>query len=131
MANIVILEDDPEFVVLLGKSLQKAGHKAVFFLSADKALAYIEKHNVDLVITDIIVIQDGVSVSDGGISLTWKAKQIASQKGIEIPIIAISGYAGPGGPDVALSNAKQVGANAVLAKPFTPRQLNDLIDDLL
>ena len=131
MAKILVLEDDSEFVVLLGKSLKKTGHSAVFFTGAEKALEYIEKNHVDLVVTDIIVIRDGVSVSDGGIALTWQAKRIAERKGVKLPIIAISGYSGPGGPSVALGNAQQVGADAALSKPFTPRQLTDLISELL
>ena len=64
MARILVIEDDKAYCKLLGIMLTGAGHEAVLFESAVKAMASIEQENTfDLVITDILMPEmDGVDV---------------------------------------------------------------------
>lgn len=128
MAKVLLLEDDMEFAELVVDTLLEEGHQVEVFVSATDALAAMASDDFDIIVADVFVKVDGRYVKDGGIILTSRVKQIQQK---DIPVIAISGsFANPnGGP--AANTIKTVGANALLAKPFHPEELLNLIYELL
>jgi len=53
MANILILDDIPDAVVLIQKILEKKGHRVHGFTDEQEAIAFAAAHPVDLAILDI------------------------------------------------------------------------------
>lgn len=123
MAHIVILEDDPDFGAILEESLALAGHNPHLFIDAYKALDFLQAHAVPLAIVDIIIKKDGMPVPAGGVLFTHRAKDWSRSRGQPLAIIAISGSVILPGMENILEVAKQVGADAALAKPFSPDTL--------
>lgn len=128
MAQILLLEDDAALSWQIRSMLELEGHEVSCFKSAATALCHFEQNPVDLVITDLFIQRDGKYVQDGGISLISNIRQI---KQSPIPVIAISGSFGQMHAEGARSTATTVGASALLAKPFHPDELSDLVRDHL
>lgn len=63
--------------------------------------------------------------------MTRKAKRFAEKHGRSLPVIAISGAGNVGPGFDFLQVAKDVGADAILSKPFAPAELLSAIDELL
>jgi DNA-binding response OmpR family regulator len=53
MAHILVLDDEPDAVVLLQRLLQCKGHEVATFTIEEEAIAYVRSHQVDLAILDI------------------------------------------------------------------------------
>ncbi|MEL6957869.1 MAG: response regulator [Pseudomonadota bacterium] len=122
------MEDDHAFATLLEADLLDRGHEVAIFGKASDALAFSDEHDIDLAISDIIVREEGMLSTDGGIKFISGLRQLQQKS---VPIIAMSGsFGGKSGTNFA-TTAKTVGATAVLSKPFFPEELADLIEDLL
>jgi len=53
MANIVVLDDVPDAVVLIQRILKRKGHDVRTFTEEEDAIRHVESHEVDLAILDI------------------------------------------------------------------------------
>ena len=124
MVKILVLEDDLDFAALLVDSLTEEGHVVEAFATAIDALDAVKQRSFDVVITDVFIKVDGEHAGEGGINLVSQVKQVLLQ---EIPVIAISGSFSPNEVAPIQTTLKTVGADAVLAKPFHPEDLLNLI----
>ena len=131
MANVLILEDDPDFGSLMRVSLEQAGHFIVMCGTATDALAAYEEYRIDIVVTDLIIKEDNRPIPDGGLILISRLKAVNQYSGRKVPIIAISGQLLALGMEHALDTARTVGADVALRKPFAPEELLATIDTLL
>lgn len=120
MANIIVLDDENALRMIIADLLEEAGHTVT--QGASGAVIRIPGilNGIDLMITDIIMPDvEGVEV----ITTLRRTNP-------EIAIIAMSG----GGRTVTedyLPIAGQLGASAVLHKPFMPEDLLDAVEELL
>jgi CheY-like chemotaxis protein len=110
----VIVADDVEGIQdLVGHWLEEAGHSVVCVSSGQAAMQQLKARHFDMVITDIIM-PDG-----DGLEVILGLKQVQSS----VRILAISG----GGRHIeagdCLKMAKNLGAHALLLKPFNREQL--------
>ena len=55
MANILIVDDDPDTCALLSRFLELAGHHSVFASNGWEALLAIDSHDIDLVLLDMMM----------------------------------------------------------------------------
>ena len=116
MACILVV-DDEEFVrVTLRQMLEKAGHQVFEAANGVEALCALEKHEANLVITDIIMPEKE------GIETIMELRR--RKPGLKI--IAISG-GGRTGNTIYLDLAKSFGATNILAKPFKTGEVQDLV----
>ncbi|MEO1139150.1 MAG: response regulator [Pseudomonadota bacterium] len=129
--KILILEDDPEFGALVSDSLQRAGYDTSLFSDVSKAIGVFESEDFDLVVADLIIKKEGVITSEGGLILTWRIREIAESKGITVPVIAMSGSVHHLGMQHALDTARHMGADEVMAKPFSPQDLLERVEKVL
>lgn len=110
--NILVVDDSDDIRVLLTDWLEQAGANVVECEDGGAALDWLDHDDFDLVVTDILMPdKDGIAV-------------IRSLKdgGSHTPILAISG----GGPKLPshwlLKITETLGVDAVLHKPFEPKE---------
>lgn len=128
MAHILVLEDDQVLAERLREDLQGRGHDVTLARNAKEAGQYFVQDGADLILTDIFMEQGTASATDGGVSLVNRVRKIV---GSSVPIIAMSGSFGGGADHQIKSTMKTVGVDVMLAKPFLPQELSNLIDELL
>ncbi|MBN8920605.1 MAG: response regulator, partial [Rhizobiales bacterium] len=109
MPRVLVVDDDPEVVSLIGKLLQAAGHTAVPASDSRAALRILDETPIDLVIADIFM------PDMDGLETVAAFKRQAPH----LPLIALSGFAfaerGAGAPDF-LAMATKLGAACSLRK---------------
>ena len=127
MTRILLLEDDEAFAGLLAESLMIEGHTVDIFGNATDALEALKNEKYGIIVADVFIKAGGQYRQDGGIRLVSSVKQIRAEK---IPVIAISGGFSASKPSNVKETLRTVGANAVLAKPFHPEDLLNLISEL-
>jgi CheY-like chemotaxis protein len=120
MSKVLVIEDDPASRRMIGRILGEAGHVVVEAHDGLEGLQKFQSETPDLVITDIIMPErEGIqTIAD------------IRGRGSKTAIVAISG-GGSGSGALYLSMAEELGADAVLAKPFRASELLGLIDRLL
>jgi len=115
--RIMVVDDEKLALKALRRILEKAGHRVSTFSDPLRALERLEEQAYDLIISDIkMPYLDGMALLN-------QAKRLAP--GIEV--ILITGYASLDG---AIEATKQ-GAFHYLAKPFTPEQVRNLVNEAL
>ena len=135
MARILLLEDDEEFAELLKMDLELSDHEVIITDSGSKALDHLTNGHFDLLIADIYIWKEGQVQRDGGLLLTGRlhalrVTNVKDRRG-SIPIIVISGAVVRPGQKHILDVAKSLGADAVLAKPFSSEDMHRTIEKLL
>ena len=120
MANILLVDDNPGLLELQAEFLRSAGHNVVTASDGMVALNKFREGNFDVVVTDLVMPEkEGIEV------ILELQKSQATTK-----IIAVSG-GGRGNAQNYLTMAKQLGAFATLAKPFTGAELLRTVEQAL
>jgi CheY-like chemotaxis protein len=120
MARILVVDDEPEVLLLLTDILESVGHEVIRATNGEEGLREFQKGNVDLIVTDIIM------PDKEGLESIMDYKQLNP----EVKIIAISGGARIG-PHTYLKMAEKFGAKRVFSKPFRNKELLDAVEELL
>ena len=135
MARILILEDDMDFVEMLTLDLQREGHEVHVADNGSEAFDMLSKIDFDLLIADIYIWKGGRVQNDGGLLLAGRLRRLRitdkSDRRGRIPIIVISGAINRPGQANILNVASSVGADAVLAKPFSSDDMHDAVTRML
>jgi two-component system response regulator FlrC len=111
--NVLVVDDEPDFLATCVRLLALLGHQATTARDALEAIARIETGGVDLIITDM---QMGPL---GGQAVIQRAERALPP----VPVIVITGHPSP---DV-VRIARRAGAT-LLAKPLMPTELRAAID---
>ncbi len=120
MAKILIIEDDAEVRALIRRLLEGEGYDVQVAENGVDGMEAFRAGSPDVVITDLLMPrQDGIET-------------IKEIRGIdaETKILAISG-GGPYSPKTHLKQARGVGAQETLAKPFAPSDLLNAVSRLV
>jgi DNA-binding response OmpR family regulator len=119
MRRLLLIDDDDRLRSVLAKSLAHAGYDVVQAADGLQGVELARVAPFDVVVTDIVMpVQEGVET----------IMQLR-QEHPALPIIAISG--GVNNSKVYLEIAAKIGANRILAKPFTPQELTGQIDAVM
>lgn len=119
MATILLIDDDEMLRTVLAMALDVVGHVVLQAENGQKGMELLRTTSVDIVITDLVMpVQEGVE------TIVKLRRERPS-----LPVIAISG--GVPNSYLYLDLASKIGAKRILAKPFLPRQLVALIEELL
>jgi signal transduction histidine kinase/DNA-binding response OmpR family regulator len=114
-ASILIVDDNPEVVGVLGLTLRHMGHKVVEANSGEAAINTFELGKFDMVITDL-----GMPDMSG-----HEVAKIVKEIKPGTPVLVISGWGGQ------LNLADMPEVDGVIAKPFSKDVLSKKISDLL
>ena len=120
MAKILIVDDYEPIRAVARRVLATDGHEIWDVPDGVQALDLLEIITFDLVLTDVFM------AAVDGIDLLARIQQ----RGYSVPVIVMSG-GGLASREEVLARAKECGAVAILAKPFTPQQLRETIEPLL
>jgi CheY-like chemotaxis protein len=129
MAHILVVDDEPEIRDFCAVALRDAGHHVVL---ADNGQSAIDIHRIkpqDLVLLDMFMpIKDGLETLAALRRSTPPPKIIAVSAGWRV-----TGRRAPDGapPRDVLDEARALGADAVLHKPFDPDDLVRTVETLL
>lgn len=119
MLRILLIDDDDLLRSVVAKSLTHAGHTVLEAGDGQRGVELARSAPVDLVITDLVMpVQEGVETI-----------MVLRREQPKLPVIAISG--GLSNSPVYLDIAAKIGARRVLAKPFTPQELLQVIQDVM
>jgi CheY-like chemotaxis protein len=127
MARILVIEDDADMRLWMEHTLISAGHRVTLATDGKEGVKTFRKGSADLVITDLFMPnQEGLE------TIRQLQKEFP-----DIAIIAISGEAGGilteefGVVPTMLTAARQLGASAVLQKPFMSQELIEMVKSVL
>ncbi len=119
--NILVVEDDKSTVEIISRALSRRNWQVTMSLSMEEGLLGFDMIHYDLVVADIFM------TGMGGIEGIQQMRKVRP----DINILAVSAGYSEMSPDAALKAAEKVGADAVLAKPFTLDDLRDAVARLL
>jgi len=114
--NILLIDDDKDFLFLLSKTMTKQGYHVYTALNGLKALDELSDHKIDLIISDVIMVDTPI------MSLTCTLKNLYPKT----PIILVSGL--PSGP--LINNTLTLGADQFIPKPIDLTRLYTAINKL-
>jgi DNA-binding response OmpR family regulator len=116
--NILIVEDDPTFLMLLKYRIEDLQYDVQTAQDGQTAYDLIQNNHFDLVITDLMMpVFSGMEVMDKTINILQK----------KIPFVVMSSA----GQDEMVEKALTNGAADFLSKPFVINSLIDKIKNIL
>jgi two-component system, chemotaxis family, chemotaxis protein CheY len=129
MAHILVVDDDPEIRDFCAVALRDAGHHVVL---ADNGQSALDIHRIKP--QDVVLLDMFMPIKDGLETLTALRQARPAPK-----IIAVSAgwrvtgrrVANEGAPRDVLDEARALGADVVLRKPFDPEDLLRAVESLL
>lgn len=120
MAKVLVIDDDDGVRVAVSRILTNAGHDTVLAVNGLDGIDALIRTRFDLVITDLLMpIQEGIETI-----------QRVRELDASIAIIAISGAFGQDNFS-ALDDARMIGADLTVEKPFTPDVLLEAVGQVL
>lgn len=120
MAKLLVIEDNTAVRTVASRVLRGAGHEVLEADSGISGIEIVKRDPPDLIITDIFMPEQG------GIETIRQVREILPA----VPIIVISSVA-EWGEHTPLENAKMVGADIALEKPFPIQDLMSAVRLLL
>jgi CheY-like chemotaxis protein len=120
MAHLLVIDDDDAVLRSLERILDRAGYQVTTVGDGREALRRLQAEAPDLVITDVFMPEMD------GIEFLLQVRELHP----ELPILVISG-GGFAPADFVLEDASQLGADAILPKPFEQDQVLERVARLL
>jgi CheY-like chemotaxis protein len=123
MAKVLVVDDDPDFVKVTTRVLEKAGHEVVSAANGAKALQAMRQDAPDVVLLDIMMsyILDGLDVS----------REMAEDPALkDIPVIMVTSLTGVKGSGMFPTD-EYVPVDEWLSKPVDPDTLLARVDQAL
>ena len=115
-ATVLHVEDNPANRMLVRDLLHFRGYRVV---DGEAAVAAVERERPDIILMDVQLPR---------VSGLEAARRIKARADLRhIPIVAVTSFALSGDDQKALA----AGCNAYIAKPYKPRELLKVIEDLL
>ncbi len=125
MANILLIEDDEHVRFSLRRVLEEGGHKVFEAEDGEDGMSQFKQMVAASRVSDVIITDIFMPEKDGYSTIT-EIKELSP----ETKIIAISG-GGTGAPRLFIDTSTALGADSVLAKPFSSEQLLEAVGSCL
>ena len=109
MARILVVDDEPDILLLHRLNLQDAGHEVLLAADGMKALERIGTDRPDCVVLDVMM-----PVLDG-----WGVLEALQERNDPPPVLVVSAKSA----DADIEHAMSLGAKGYLAKPFNAAML--------
>ena len=116
--KVLIVDDEPNIVTSLTFLMNKGGFETSVARDGDEALAEVERFRPDLVLLDVMMPKrDGFEV----------AQKLRAAGHAQLKIILLTAK----GRETEVAKGLAIGADAYVTKPFSSRELVDLVNRLL
>lgn len=109
MALVLVVDDEPDILLLHRLNLEAAGHRVVLAADGEKALERIVEERPDAVVLDVMM-----PVLDG-----WGVLERLRAQDAPPPVLVVSAKTTPDD----ISRARDLGALDYLTKPYDPDEL--------
>jgi CheY-like chemotaxis protein len=119
--NILVIDDDPDYLLQQELVLKSAGYSVETAGSAAAGEARIREGGMDMVILDLMMERN-----DDGFRLCYVAKRLEKDR----PVIMVTAVAEETGIEFDAATKEErawIKADALLAKPVRPEQLLDTV----
>jgi len=123
MANVLVVDDDPDFVEVVRTILTKSGHTVMTAGNGQQALKQVQASRPDVILLDVMMsyVIEGLTV----------ARQLRSEAHTQhIPILVVSSLTGVQAADI-LPGQWQAAIDGWLSKPIKPAVLLEKINAVL
>jgi DNA-binding response OmpR family regulator len=117
MARILVVDDEPDILLLHRLNLEDAGHEVLLAADGIKALERITADHPDCVVLDVMM-----PVLDG-----WGVLEALQERNDAPPVLVVSAKSA----DADIEHALTMGAKGYLSKPFNARTLLDEVAKLI
>src|SRR3954451_21956391 len=117
MARILVVDDEPDILLLHRLNLEGAGHEVLLAADGMKGLERIDEDRPDCVVLDVMM-----PVLDG-----WGVLEALQSRTTAPPVLVVSAKSAMADVDLAMS----MGAQGYLAKPFNSQVLLDEVRRLV
>src|SRR5882672_2877054 len=117
MARILVVDDEPDILLLHRLNLEGAGHDVLLAADGMKALERIDSDSPDCVVLDVMM-----PVLDG-----WGVLEALQTRATAPPVLVVSAKSAAADIEHALT----MGARAYLAKPFNSQTLLEEVAKLV
>ena len=114
--SVLLVDNDPQVMTILGEMLQDAGHQVVSVASGAEALHEFRPGRFDLVMTNI-----GMTGMSG-----WELADRLRAHDAEIPLVFITGW---GMQEQDQARCRGLGISALLFKPVRPAELHAAVQN--
>jgi DNA-binding response OmpR family regulator len=112
--HILAIDDEPALARMVALILRKAGHTVETATSGEAGLALLAERRFDLVITDL-------GLGDG--QTGWHVAEEVRKCWPATRVVLATGW----GAGIDPAEARERGVDAVLAKPYAPHELRQLV----
>ncbi|BBO93364.1 response regulator transcription factor [Desulfosarcina ovata] len=120
MSTVLVVDDDEKIRKFVSMVLKKEGFYVAEARNGQEGFFMYNTQSPDLVLIDIIMPEkDGLSAIREIKAINGMAKVVAMSGGLVLT------------PDAYLDEAKEIGADCVLSKPFDRRKLVETVQNLL
>ena len=119
MPKILIVEDEDDAAMLLGKRLSKNGFEVLTASDVPKSIEVLQKQKVDLVILDLML------PAGGGVTVLKSLRE--NSRTSSIPVVVLTATHSPGYKQKVLDE----GVESYMEKPYDPAELVTTIKGLL
>ena len=117
--KILVADDEAHILHIVSLKLRNAGYEVITAMDGEEALELCLAESPDLVITD------NQMPYLSGMELCRRLRQNDRTRSIPAMMLTARGF------DIDPNEMTAVGLSAVLAKPFSPRELLDRVNELL
>jgi len=116
--HVLLVDDDPDTLLMLGKTLERYGARTGACETAADALKLLEREPFDVLVSDI-----GMPIEDG-YTLVRRVRALEAERGgRRLPALALTAYARKEDRDAALA----AGFQAHVPKPVAPNELVEAV----
>ena len=117
MAKVLIVDDEPDILLMLRMSLEDEGHTVVMAGDGESGLARLAEHHPDLVLLDVMM-----PVLDG-----WGVLARKQRDGDMTPVIVLSAKT----EETDIAKAMSLGATEYVTTPFDLDRVVALVAEVL
>ncbi|MEE8637610.1 MAG: response regulator [Candidatus Margulisiibacteriota bacterium] len=117
--TVLVVDDEPSVVEVVKDLLRNAGYNVIFAFNSEQALANAVKEKPDLAVLDVMM--PGMN----GFELGYKLKTNSATQGMPIVYLTILKE------QKDRDEAKKIGAEDFISKPFDPKALLETIEKII
>ena len=119
MARVLVVDDEPDVLLLCRLNLEQRGHEVLEAPNGDSALELARSGSPDLVVLDLML--PGID----GYQVLQALRADEETSGVPVLVLTAKSL------QADRERSRQLGASAFLTKPFLPDELCDLVDAVL